>query len=114
MTTYLRHTRRPKLIVLVRHPITHFQSAYNFFHKENKDKRLLPNPLDEVGPQGTLCDDHGESFQKNHRQASHCRGHGQGHGRGYGPFVEDHPGQSLKHDTNSGSYLTNISTAARK
>ncbi len=51
--TYLRNVEHPKLIVSVRHPVTQFQSAYDFFNR--REKGPLPDPFDKLGPSGEFC-----------------------------------------------------------
>ena len=52
--TYQNNVPHPKLIASVRHPVTHFQSSYNFFFSE----RPPPDPLELLGHCGSVCKSH--------------------------------------------------------
>lgn len=52
--------KKPKLIILIRHPITHFQSNYNFIYgtrQENRHIRIKPpDPLRLIGHCQSMCE----------------------------------------------------------
>ncbi len=54
---YQKLVPHPKLIVVVRHPVTHFQSSYNFFYRKgNWGMKALPTPEQLIGHCSRVCD----------------------------------------------------------
>jgi len=56
LTNLFNHYPSIDLVVSVRHPILHFQSAYNYFYRKvNRTATILPNPVDLIGNCGSYC-----------------------------------------------------------
>eukprot|EP00594_Rhizosolenia_setigera_P004877 CAMPEP_0178943244 /NCGR_PEP_ID=MMETSP0789-20121207/2473_1 /TAXON_ID=3005 /ORGANISM="Rhizosolenia setigera, Strain CCMP 1694" /LENGTH=322 /DNA_ID=CAMNT_0020622805 /DNA_START=66 /DNA_END=1031 /DNA_ORIENTATION=+ len=61
--------KKPKLIILIRHPITHFQSNYNFIYGFRPAKKHIrinpPDPLALIGHCQTMCESDDDSNNGN-------------------------------------------------
>ncbi len=55
--TFQEVNPNPKMIATIRHPVTHFQSSYNYFYSKNYwGKKRRPNPVDLLGHCLGVCD----------------------------------------------------------